>query len=150
EELVLVLGEVLRALLDGAGLLDAEARPDGELVLVLAKDVLDAAVARLFEKLQGAVADASNEEEALLVGERLGLRRRGVDSLLPEALHRRLGALLQLGGRFDRADSGDRRELFGAGLGDLFERAVTEAVHRAGDGVVDFADEGESGDRLLL
>src|SRR2546423_921677 len=36
EDLVLVLDEVLRALLDGAPLLDPEPRPDGELVLVFA------------------------------------------------------------------------------------------------------------------
>ena len=46
DRLRLARQEVLRALLDGARLLDAEARLDGELVLVLAQDVLDASCSR--------------------------------------------------------------------------------------------------------
>ena len=50
------IDEVLRALLDGTGLLDAEAGANRELVFVLAQHVVDALVAGLFEELDGALA----------------------------------------------------------------------------------------------
>src|SRR5690606_28187356 len=99
--LPLVGEEVLGALLESARLLDAEAGLDRELVLVLAEDVLDAAVARVLEELHRALADAADEEQLLLVRERLGLRRRRVDALLAERLHGLLGGLADLRGVLD-------------------------------------------------
>src|SRR5204862_2655702 len=55
--LPLVLQELLGALLERARLLDPEPRLDRELVLVLAEDVLHAAIARVLEELDGALAD---------------------------------------------------------------------------------------------
>jgi hypothetical protein len=47
---------------------------DGELVLVLAVDVLDRAVAGVLEELHRPLADAADEEQALALGEGLDAR----------------------------------------------------------------------------
>src|SRR5262249_27831744 len=135
--------------LERASLLDPEPGLDRELVLVLAEDVLHAAIARVLEELHRALADAADEQELLLVRERLRLARRRVDPLLTEGLHRALGGLADLA-RVLGADALDRADLLLARLGDLFEGTEAHAVHVPRDLLADAFDAPELADGLFL
>jgi hypothetical protein len=75
---------------------------------------------------------------------------RVADAALAHLLHRGLRGGLDAVGVLGAAEAGDARELVGARLGDLLQRAEAELVHRLRDGRRDARDEGERVDRLLL
>src|SRR6185503_12234289 len=146
----LAIDELPRRGLNGTRLLVGESAADREAIRIFANDVLHAAIAPLFEELQGTDADTAHQSKDVAVRRRLEVRLGRRDTFVPEPFHRGRGAVAQ-GLRFRRvADAVDGHELLDARLRELFQGPEPEPVHRAGEVLANAVHLTERRESLLL